>query len=79
MNEARLCFSLGILKHFINDSLALNPEEHKLTGFDLINTILDAVAHNTYFETVGNKADTIYLRIKDTITEMTTFSYLGYI
>src|SRR3989344_4700656 len=79
MNEAKLCFSLGILKHFINDSLALNSEEHKLTGFSLINTILDAAAHNTYFETMGNKSDTIYLRIKDTITEMTTYSYLGYI
>ena len=79
MNEARLCFSLGILKHFINDSLGLTPKTNNITGFNLINSLLDSAAYNTYIETVGDKADTLYLRTKESLTEMTTFSYLGYI
>jgi hypothetical protein len=79
MNEARLCFSLGILKHFINNSLGVNSETHKVSGFQLISPLLDSAAYNTYIETVGDKADTLYLRIKEGLTEMTTYSYLDYI
>ena len=79
IDEARLCFSLGILKHFINNSLGLNQETHKITGFELITSIMESAAYNTYIETVANKADTIYLRTKEGITEMVTYSYLDYI
>ncbi len=79
MNEARLCFSLGILKHFINDSLDLNREKREVTGFELCEPLLDSAAYNTYVETVGNKADTLYLRIKESITGTVTYSYLDYI
>ncbi len=77
MNEAKLCFSLGILKHFINDALFLHDKN--ISGFELIEPMLSATAHNTYFETVSNKADTIYLRVKESLTEMITYSYLDYI
>ena len=79
MNEARLCFSLGILKHFINNSLGLNPKTNKISGFELLCPILDAAAYNTYIETVGNKADTLYKRTKEGVTEMVAYSYLDYI
>jgi len=32
-----------------------------------------------YIETVGNRADTLYLRNKEGLTEMVTYSYLDYI
>jgi len=76
--EARLCFSLGILKHFIDNSLNLSREKHQITGYELLSPLLDAVAYNTYLETIGNKADILYLRCKESITEMTTYSYLDY-
>ena len=79
MDESRLCFSLGILKHYINDSLGINPKTHVISGFQLITPLLDSVAYNTYIETIGDKADTLYLRAKNSLSEMTTYSYLDYI
>ena len=79
INEARICFSLGILKHFIDDSLGINKESVQVTGFDLITPLLDSAAYNAYLETVSNKTDTLYLRIKESLTEMVTYSYLDYI
>jgi len=41
--------------------------------------LLNAVAYNTYVETIGNKADTLYLRCKESLTSMMLYSYLNYI
>lgn len=79
MNEARLCFSLGILKHFINDSLGLEDGGGKISGYELVSSILDSAAYNTYVETVGDKSDTLFLRCRESLTEMATYSYLDYI
>src|SRR3989339_1647737 len=79
MDENKISFSLGILKHFINDSLGLNYEDNKITGFELLNSIMNASAHNTYVETIGNKSDTLYRRIKESPISMTTHAYLNYI
>ena len=76
MNEARLCFSLGILKHFINNCLGISSKTHEVSGFELITSLLDSAAYNTYIETVGDKADTLYFRTKESLSEMTTYSYL---
>ena len=46
MDENILSFSLGILKHFINDSLGLDYKGKKITGFELLNSIIDSSAHN---------------------------------
>ena len=78
MNSDKLTFSNRILKHFIDDSLCLRAG-HQLDGFCLVEPLLSATAHNTYIETVGDKADTLYLRIKESLSEMTTYSYLDYI
>src|SRR3989338_2097102 len=79
MNRERLVFSIGILRHFINNSLGLNREEQNITGFELSESLLSAAAYNTYIETIGNKADTLYKRTKEGLTEMVTYSYLDYI
>lgn len=78
MNTDKLTFNNRILKHFIDDSLGLLPGQ-QIDGFYLVDPLLEAAAYNTYLETVSDKADTLYLRIKESITEMTTHSYLDYV
>ena len=63
MDENKISFSLGILKHFINDSLGLDYESNKVTGFELLDSLVSASAYNTYIETIGDKADTLYLQL----------------
>jgi hypothetical protein len=79
INQAKLCFNLGILTHFIDNSLGIDKTKHKITGYNLIKPIMDSVAYNTYVETMGDKADTLYLRCKDSLCDMMMYSYLDYI
>ncbi len=79
MNRERLVTSITGLKHFINTSLSLQKDKQEITGFELSEQLLDAAAYNTYVETTGNKTDTLYLRAKKSLTEMTTYSYLDFI
>ncbi len=79
IDNNRFVFSVGILRHFINGSLNLSRQKHLVTGFELSEPLLDASAYNTYVETVSNKADTLYLRVKENLTESTLYSYLDYI
>jgi len=79
MDESKIVFDLGILKHFINNSLGLDYDSNEITGFELLNSILCASAHNTYVETICDKADTLYRRIKESPINMTTYAYLNYI
>ena len=65
MNEDSLCFSLKMIKKFINHALDLSDDKYEITGYELLSPLLNAVAYNNYVETIGNKADTIYSRIKD--------------
>jgi len=79
MDENKISFNLGTLKYFINNSLGLDYEKNKITGFELLNPIMEASAYNTYVETIGDKADTLYRRIKESPISMTTHAYLEYI
>src|SRR3989344_4890318 len=79
MNEKRLCKSLDALMWFIDESLGIDREKNKLSGFNLIVPFLEASAHNSYIETVSNKSDIIYLRIKESLIGMTEYAYLNYI
>ena len=72
-------FNLGILKHFINNSLQLSYERKDVTGFELIVPLMEAAAHNTYVETVSDKADTLHLRTKESVRSRMTYAYLDYI
>lgn len=79
MNETKLMFNLGTLKHFINNSLDLSYDKHSITGYELITSLIEASSHNTYVETISNKADTLYLRIKECLLSMSRDAYLNYI
>ena len=76
MNREKLVASVRVLRHFIDEALGLQMDNYVLKGFELSEPLLDAAAYNTYLETVGNKADTLYLRIKEGLSEMTTYAYL---
>lgn len=78
VNRERLVFSIGILRHFINGSLGIDRDAHDVTGFELAEPLLGAAAHNTYVETVSDKADTLHLRIKESLHGMTLHSYMDY-
>ena len=77
-NREQFVFSCGILRHFIDGSLGLDRDK-SISGFELSKPLLDAAAYNTYIETVSNKTDTLYLRIKQGLTEMAKYSYLDYV
>ncbi len=79
MNEKRLCRSLDALMWFIDESLGIDRSKNSVTGFELIVPLVESVAYNSYVENVSNKADILYLRIKDSLISMTTNAYLNYI
>src|SRR3989344_4483826 len=79
MNEDKLVFSLKMIKKFINYSLGLSDDKYKITGYNLLPHVMGASAHNAYIETIGDKADTLYRRIKESPISMTTHAYLNYI
>src|SRR3989344_3120904 len=79
MNETKLMFDLGILKHFINNSLGLSYEKFDITGFELIVPLMESVAYNSYVENVSNKTQTLYLRTKESLISMIKHAYLEYI
>lgn len=76
VDKQKIARSLTTIRVFINNSLGLSAETNTLTGFELSEPLLDAAAYNTYLETVGNKADTLYLHAKESMSEMVTHSYL---
>lgn len=79
MNETRLMFDLGILKHFINGSLGLSYDKYSITGFELIVPLMESVAYNSYIDNVSNKTKTLYLRIKESLISMMRHAYFDYI
>ncbi|MDP3640748.1 MAG: transposase [Nanoarchaeota archaeon] len=79
MNRERTVSLIHSLRYFTNNSLGTKREIHTISGFELSEPLLDAAVYNTYVETVGNKADTLYLRLREGLSEMTTYSYLDYI
>src|SRR3989338_3307285 len=79
MNREKTVSQINSLRYFIDNSLGTKRAIHTISGFELSEPLLDAVAYNTYVETVGNKADTLYSRIKESLTEMVTYSYLDHI
>lgn len=76
MNEDKLIFTLKVLKKFINNALELNYKKQEVTGYELLSPILKSTACNTYIETVSDKADTLYLRIKESLISTIEYSYL---
>ena len=79
MNEDSLCFSLKMIKKFINYSLDLSDDKNDVTGYGLLYPLLQASSCNTYVETISDKADTLYLRCKESMISMVEHAYLNYI
>ena len=79
LNRDRLTAGNRHLKHFINNSLGLSPLTHKVSGFELVPFLIEAASYGTYIETVSDKSDTFYLRLREGLSEMITYSYLDYI
>jgi hypothetical protein len=79
MNEDRIIFDLKMIKKFINNSLELSKDKFKVTGYELLSPLLNAAGYNTYIETIGNKADTLYLRCKESSISMMEYAYLNYL
>lgn len=79
LNPDRLTAGNRVLKRFINGSIGTEDRSDNVGGFYLIPGLLEAAAYNTYVETVSNKADTLYLRLRKSVSEMITYSYWDYI
>lgn len=79
IDKQKIARSLTTLRISINRSMGLSSQTHTLTGFELLEPLLDAAAYNTYIETVGNKADTLYSNAKAGMNEMITHSYIDFI
>jgi len=79
MIESKICFSLGILTKFIDNALDLSYDKKTLTGFEYLVPLMEASAHNTYIETVSNKADSLYLRCKESERIPMVKAYLNHI
>jgi len=79
INKQKISRSITTVRTFINVSLGISLEKSALTGFELSKPVLDAAAYNTYFETVGNKADTLYAHAKKSMSEMVTHAYIDLI
>ena len=79
MNEDKICFSLKMIKKYINYSLGLSDDKNEITGYELLPILLESASCNTYIETISNKADIFYLRCKESLISMTEHAYLNYI
>ena len=79
MNEDKLVFSLKMIKKHINYALGLSDDKYIITGYNLLPALLNAVAYNSYIETVSNKTDTLYIRCEESLISMIEYSYLNYI
>ena len=65
IDPARYFRSLKTLDTFIDRSLELKPKSKFLSGFHYNRDLLKASVANTYMETVGNRADSMHLAIKN--------------
>jgi len=79
MNEKSLCVNLEFLMKFIDESLGIDREKNTLNGFDFVVPFVESSAYNSYLENVSNKADTIYLKTKESLISMMQNAYLNYV
>ncbi|MCX6741551.1 MAG: transposase [Candidatus Pacearchaeota archaeon] len=68
-----------MIKKHINYALDLSDDKYKITGYELLPILLEAVTCNTYIETISNKTDTLYLRCKESLISTMEYAYLNYI
>jgi len=76
LNPEKLARTIRTLRIFIDRSLGLEDQNLRVAGFTLNPALLEASAYNTYIETVSDKADRLYDRVKESDVEMMVWSYL---
>ena len=64
-NHNRIFRTVTTLDTFINKCLNLTPKGPYLSGFEYNRDLLKAAMANTYLETVGTRADSLHLAIKN--------------
>jgi len=75
LSEARLFRTLKTLDTFVDRSLNLPYKGPTLSGFHYNRDLLKAAVANTYIETVGNRADSLHLAIKNVPTSNVVWEY----
>ncbi len=65
VNQDRIFRTVTTLDTFVNRCLNLKPKGQFLSGFEYNRDILKAAMANTYLETVGSRADSLHLAIKN--------------
>ena len=65
LNRERVYRTLTTLDVFVNRTLCLVPKSSTLSGFNYNRDLLKAAMANTYLETVGSRADSIHMAIKN--------------
>jgi hypothetical protein len=76
LNREKLYRTLTSLDIFVDKSLKLKPKGSTLSGFHYNGDLIYAATANTYLETVGNKADSIHLDIKEVPISSVYWEYL---
>lgn len=76
LNPEKLARTIRTLRIFVDKSLGLEDKNVQVNGFSLNPVLLEAAAFNTYVETVSDKADRLYDRVKESNAEMMVWSYL---
>ena len=76
INRDRLFRTITTLDIFVNHCLDLRPKGPFLSGFEYNRDLLKAAMANTYIETVGSKADSVHLAIKNVQSSNFYWEYL---
>lgn len=76
VNRERLVRTLNTLRVFIDNGLGLERDVGLVDGFFLNRELLEAAMANTYVETVGDKADTLYRHVSGVRFDQVSFSML---
>lgn len=76
VNQDRIFRTVTTLDTFVNRCLELKAKGPTLSGFEYNRDLLKAAMANTYLETVGTKADSIHLAIKNVPSSNFHWEYL---
>ena len=76
INRDRIFRTITTLDTFVNHCLNLKPKGPFLSGFEYNRDLLKAAMANTYIETVGSKADSVHLAIKNVPSSNFYWEYL---
>jgi len=64
------------LRIFLDRACGIDSsQQHPVSGRQLTAALISAASHNTYVETVSDKADTLHRHINNTITTMISYAY----